>query len=121
GGAVLEALANFVRGMLGKQANIQAVPAGPVSEAEEEARNREAEELIEALSVWWDRVELWEKMRRAVARSRWAGWGPLRLRIPTGRLIERETEGGTVRQLPKFATLEEALAAIELHAPEPDQ
>lgn len=122
GGAVLEALANFVRGMLGKQANIQAVPAGPVSEAEEEARNREAGELIEVLSVWWDRVELWEKMRRAVARSRWAGWGPLRLRIPTGRLIERETEDGTViRELPKFGTLEEALEAIELHAPEPDQ
>lgn len=122
GGAILEALANFTRGLFGKQANIQAVPAGPVEEgsAADKALDKEAEELVEALSVWWDRVELWAKMREVGSRSRWAGWGALRLRIPAGRLRERKTADGVVRELPTFKALAEALAAIELDAPEPD-
>lgn len=123
GGAVLEAVGNFVRGLLGKQANIQAVPLEDVEPgSEEEAQLKaEADQLVAQLSVWWDRVRLWSRLRRVAARSRWAGWGPIRLRIPPGRLVEDTTDdGSTVLRLPRFETFEEALGAIDLSTPEPD-
>lgn len=123
GGAVLEAIGNFVHGLLGKQAHIQAVPLEPAEEGSEaEARQKqEADELVEQLSVWWDRVRLWTLMRLVAARSRWAGWGSLRLRIPPGRLVRSEGEdGGVVLRLPRFSSFAEALAAIDLSAPEPE-
>lgn len=123
GGAVLEAQANFVRGLLGKQANIQVVPIGDHDEKgpEWERLTKEAEGIVEALSVWWDDVGLWAAVRRMAARSRWAGWGTLRLRIPSGRLVERETRDGVIQQLPtNMQSLADALAAIELSAPEPE-
>lgn len=121
GGAVLEAIGNFVRGLLGKQANIQAVPLGPVEEGSDEANRlkAEADEIIEALSVWWDRVRLWQRMREVAARSRWAGWGAIRLRIPPGKLEREEGEDGVVTRLPRFDNFAEALSAVDLSAPEP--
>lgn len=124
GGAVLEALSNFARGLFGKEANVQAVPARPLAEGSEEEKraNEEATELVEMLSVWWDRVGLWKMLRHAGARSRWAGWGSLRLWIPEGKLEAVQSEEGSppVRELPTFQSLEEALSAIDLSAPEPD-
>lgn len=119
GAASLEALSNFVRGLFGKEANVQAVPAQPVAEGSEEeaALKKEAAALVALLSTWWDRVGLWANLREAGARSRWATWGALRLWIPEGRL-EEGTEGEL--KLPSFPSFEEALEAIELSAPEPD-
>lgn len=119
GGAILEGVGNFVRGLVGKQANIQAVPLE--GDADDEAAREAAAELVEALSVWWDDRRLWEKMRRVVARSRWAGWGTFRLRILPAKLERTRTEDGEVTRLPRMESFADALAAIDLEAPEPDQ
>ena len=119
GAASLEALSNFVRGLFGKEANVQVVPRKPVAEGSDEEKRlkSEAAELVALLSTWWDRVGLWAKLREAGARSRWATWGNLRLWIPEGRLASGQ---GTSLTLPTLGSFAEALDAIELSAPEPD-
>jgi len=119
GAASGEALGNFARGLFGREANVQLVPAKPVAEgSDEKARlEKEADEILEVFAAWWDRVNLWARLREAGVRSRWAGWGSLRLWIPSGRLT---TKGDGSRALPSLPTFAEALGAIELSAPEPD-
>lgn len=122
GGAVLEAFGNVVRGLLGKEATLQLVPREEVPEGSEqaEALEREAKEVAGQLMGLWGRVQLWRHMRRVVIRSRWAGWGPIRWRIPPGRLERSEGEDGTVvTRLPRFESFEDALSAIDLSTPEP--
>lgn len=120
GAASFEALNNFLRGLFGKEANIQAVPVaddsvGDQGNSDEEVA--EARQLVDFLTEWWDDVGLWGILREAGRRSRWAGWGDVRLWIPDG-LLEDGGDGST--RLPIRDDFASALAAIRVSAPMPD-
>lgn len=143
-GEILDRMANA---LLKSEADIELVPLEPVeepevpegaseadrqriqAEAEERAAVLEAEgaELRAQLAAWWDQRKLWTLMRRAVKRSRWASQATLRTWIAPGNLVEvgtgsetdEDESGGTATVLPSGLDFEEALAFVELSAPEP--
>lgn len=120
-----EVLGRQTNGILKTEADVRFPPLKeiPTDEFghETEAGKKERARLEKAsaekrgqLSAFWDRVKFWKKAREAVRRSRYAGRATLRVWVPGIHL----TDDGV---LPTGLTFEQALAKIEIEAPEPDQ
>lgn len=85
-----------------------------------EAQHNEAAAMVAKISDWWDGVQLWERARKAVKRSRWSGRGALRLWIAPGQLERAGDEDNQVLRLPAGLQFEDALQRLQLSAPAPD-
>lgn len=116
--ATREALDRSANGLMLREADLAFVAFEPAEDgtAAHEAEQAAAEDLREEVGIWWDRVKLWSKARKAYIRSRWAGRGALRLMIAPGSLIDA---GDGSPALPEFDTLWEALEHVQLDAPLP--
>lgn len=132
-GEVLDRMANA---LLRQEPDVDFVRLDPLpesaSEEEQATAAAEVEELKALVSAWWDAKHLWQKVRRAVRRSRWACRGSLRAWIAPGHLDtavvkstddDGEEETGpsvAISLLPQVSDFAEALAMVQIAAPEPD-
>ncbi len=127
--AVSEVLDRMANALLRQEPGLDITPLEPVLEdASDEARatqEAEIDEIRARLSAWWDAKKLWNLARKAVKRSRWAARGALRTWIAPGHLVttEAETDDGgklTSQELPTADSFADAMAMVQLSAPEPD-
>ena len=125
-------LDRFTDALLERIPTLNFVPRQPVERGsdEEKALQERAKSVVERVQRWAQRRKLWDVVRESVKRSRWACWGTLREWIPESRLTrvellpENAEEGATPTvefDFPSGKTLDEALDAIFVTAPEPDQ
>lgn len=120
-----EILDNATNGLLGTEAAVTFVPLKPTDDKTKQAENEKiAKAMTEALSAWWDRVDLWALARVTARRSRWAGRSPLRVWLPASSLVQPSNEGGDTTpdsRTPKNLAFADALAKLAVSAPAPDQ
>jgi hypothetical protein len=102
-----------------READVTFTPLKPAEEGttEHAAQQKEIEEKLADLSEWWDRKRLWDKVRQAIQRSAYAGRGCLRAWVAPSALV-RGADGRL--RLPTGLSFREALAKVEVSAPEPD-
>lgn len=111
-----ELVENVENGLLAQEPSVgfQAVEQPDDPEGDQAvAQRKRGDQMVEAVSRWWDEKKFWERIGETVRRAAWAGRSPLRLRIAAANL-----RNGA---FPTGLTLAEALSVIELDAPLPDQ
>ena len=97
-----------------REPSVELAPAsGEEGGGEGQEADERRDEVIRALSEWWDSKRLWPLVGEAIKRGRWATRASLRFWVPPGR---RDESGS----LPSGLTLSEALDRLELTAPDPE-
>lgn len=114
---VSEVLDRVINALLKREPDVQFVPTDPEPPEPDSAAGlasaARADQMGRRVSDWWDDARLWKHARQAVRRARWAERGALRLWMPASKLSERGT-------LPTGLPFEDALALVQVEAPEPD-
>jgi hypothetical protein len=120
-----ECVSRQVDALLDTEPALLFVPVKPAGQdgKPSDAQAAEAAAMLEALSGWWDRVDLWARVREAARCAAWAERGYLRHRfLPSAfRTAVRAVEGEEreVQELVGGLSFEDALERIHLSAPSP--
>lgn len=124
-----ECVSRQVDALLDTEPALLFVPVEPAGKdgKPSDAQAAEAAAMLESLSGWWDRVDLWARVREAARRAAWAERGYLRHRfLPSAfrTAVRRVVEGGQevereVQELVGGLSFEQALERIHLSAPSP--
>jgi hypothetical protein len=113
-----EVVGRVVNALTKKEPNIGFQPLQPAKEGtpEHTAQQAEIAAMLEVVSGWWDKKQLWEKVKISLRWARAARRGLLRAWLP--ETVLSDGEAGEKR-LPRGLDLHEALKRIELVSPEP--
>ena len=147
-----ELVENRTNGLIGQEADISLDPLEPIDEeadaeevdaeagpptadqeqARQKARQRaeqaraaqqqEIDQVLGALSHWWDQKRLWERVAQASDRVSWARRGAVWPYIADGNLQRTPSASGAAptMTLPTVDSLEKALDLIDVDAPAPN-
>lgn len=117
-GVISEVLQRVANGLLKREAALTFAPIAPAKpeSAQAKADTDEADAMTAAVSLWWDRVTLWERAREAVMRARALTRGVLQVTVAETNLV-RATDGTT--SLPTDLTLTDAFRRVTLTCSDP--
>lgn len=124
--AVLEVTDRHTQGVVGREPAWGFVVARDMEDDEEptEAEQGQIDEAEALLTEWWNTRNIAQLLQNAVATSLHQERGLLRVYIPRGLLVTRETQGadGVVRsaQVATAKDIKEALDLIYVDAPHPE-
>jgi hypothetical protein len=115
-----EMVENRTNGLLGQEADVALIPLHGDDPTEAEAK--EIAQVVAALSAWWDRKRLWEKVGTALNRVSYAGRATVRPFVAEGNLQVTPTQGRQRARttLPANKTLAQAFDLIDLDTPLPN-
>lgn len=115
-----EMVENRTNGLLGQEADVTLVPLSGAEPTE--AEQKEIDTINTALSAWWDRKKLWEKVGTALGRVSYASRATVRPFVAEGNLTSTPAQGEQQARttLPTNKTLAEALDLVDLDTPLPN-
>lgn len=115
-----EMVENRTNGLLGQEADVTLVPLSGAEPTD--AEQKEIDLLTSALSAWWDRKKLWEKVGTALGRVSYASRATVRPFVAEGNLTSTPAVGRQKARttLPTNKPLAEALDLIDLDTPLPN-